>query len=192
MDLFKQFGTWLTPTLSMFQAISNTWGNPARLEEYVTKAVAEHTPATTIDAWRRTNYHTQPGSVVPHLNSYMEATRRLIRAGTPMLAGTDGPGIPGMIPGVAIHDEIAVLRSLGMTPYQALATATSNAGRFIATFVPGATPFGTVAVGARADFLIIAADPRQGLTTLRNPLFVVRLGRVYSARQLDSIRVVSH
>ena len=53
------------------------------------------------------------------------------QAGVPMLAGTDGPGIPGMIPGVAIHDDIAILRSLGMTPFEALATATSNAGRFI-------------------------------------------------------------
>ena len=189
VQLFKEFGTWLTPTLSTFQAINNTWGNPARLEQYVAEAVAAHAPPATIDKWRRTNYHTQTGSVAPHLSSYMEATRRLVRAGTPMLAGTDGPGIPGMIPGVAIHDEIGVMQSLGMTPFQALATATSNAGRFVSTLAPGATPFGTVSVGARADLLIVARNPLDDLATLRAPVSVVRLGRVYSAKQLDSIRV---
>jgi len=106
-----------------------------------------------------------------------------------MLAGTDGPNIPGMIPGVAIHDEIAMLRSLGMTPFEALATATSNAGRFIATFAPKATPFGTVTVGARGDLLVVTANPLNDLSVLRAPMAVVRRGRVYSARQLDSIRV---
>ena len=81
-----------------------------------------------------------------------------------------------------------MLRSLGMTPYEALATATSNAGRFIATFALRATPFGTVTVGARADLLVVAANPLQDLTTLRAPVSVVRLGRIYSAAQLDSIR----
>jgi hypothetical protein len=188
VQLFKEFGTWLTPTLATFQAIDNTWGNPNRLEQYVSEGVAAHAPDATIGAWRRTNYHTQTGSVAAHFASYKEATRRLIRAGVPMLAGTDGPGVPGMIPGVAIHDEIAMLRSLGMTPFEALATATSNVGRFIATFAPSATPFGTLTVGARADLLVVAANPLQDLTTLRAPLSVVRLGRVYSAAQLDSLR----
>ena len=80
-------------------------------------------------------------------------------------------------------------RSVGMTPFEALATATSNAGRFIATFAPKATPFGTVTVGARGDLLVVTANPLNDLSVLRAPMAVVRRGRVYSARQLDSIRV---
>jgi imidazolonepropionase-like amidohydrolase len=187
--LFQEFGVWLTPTLSTFQAITNTWANPARLEQYITEGIAEHIPDVTVNAWRRTNYHTQTGSVANRLASYTEITRRLHRAGVPMLAGTDGPGIPGMIPGVAIHDELVAMQAIGMTTYEALATATSNAGRFITTFVPGATPFGTVSVGARADLLVLPANPLEDLRRLRTPSAVVRLGRVYSASQLDSIRV---
>ena len=155
---------------------------------FYSEGIAAHVPDATIAAWRRTNYHTQPGSAAPHFASYKEATRKLIRAGVPMLAGTDGPGVPGMIPGFAIHDEIAMLLSLGMTPFEALATATSNAGRFIATFAPKAASFGTVTVGARADLLVVAANPLRDLTTLRSPSSVVRLGRLYSAVHLDSIR----
>ena len=187
--LFQEFGVWLTPTLSTFQAITNTWGNPARLEQYMADGIAAHIPASTVEGWRRNNYHTQTGSVVDRLASYTEVTRRLHGAGVPMLAGTDGPGIPVMIPGVAIHDELAVMQAIGMTAFEALATATANAGRFIVTYVPGATPFGTVTVGARADLLIVPANPLTDLRTLRAPNAVVRLGRVYSARQLDSVRV---
>jgi imidazolonepropionase-like amidohydrolase len=185
----QEYGVWLTPTLSTFQAITNTWGNATRLEQYIADGHAAHMPDATVEGWRRTNYHTQTGSVADRLASYTEAARRLHRAGTPMLAGTDGPGIPGMIPGVAIHDELRALQSIGMTPFEALATATANAGRFVTTYVAGATPFGTVTVGARADFLIVAANPLDDLEGLRTPVAVVRLGRVLSARQLDSLRV---
>lgn len=187
--LFKEFGVWLTPTLSTFQAITNTWGNPDRLEQYVAEGVAAGVSSGSIGAWRRNNYHTQAGTVTARLASYTGATRRLHAAGVPMLAGTDGPGITGMIPGVAIHDELRILQSIGMTPFEALATATSNAGRFITTYAPNAAPFGTVTPGARADLLIVTSNPLVDLSALRAPNAVVRLGRVYSSRQLDSIRV---
>jgi imidazolonepropionase-like amidohydrolase len=187
--LFTEYGVWLTPTLTTFEAITKTWASPAQLEQYVTDGNAAHVAPRTLESWRRTNYHTQSGSVQDRLTSYVEATRRLRDAGVPMLAGTDGPGIPGMIPGAALHDELRIMQTIGMTRFEALATATSNAGRFITTYVPKATPFGTVTVGSRADLLIVAANPLEDLATLRTPSFVVRMGRTYSARQLDSVRV---
>ena len=179
VDLFKEFGVWLTPTLSTFEAITATWGSPAQLDRYVQEGRAQHVSSATIEGWWRTNYHVQPGTVENHFRSYMDATRKLIRSGTPMLAGTDGPVIPGMVPGVSLLRELEILQSLGMTPYEALQTATSNAGRFIAQYRPGATPFGTVTVGARADLLIVASNPLANLDALRTPSAVVRLGRVY-------------
>jgi imidazolonepropionase-like amidohydrolase len=188
VQLFKEFGTWLTPTLSTFEAITNTWANPTRLEDYVQEGLVAHVPVGTAEAWRRTNYHTQRGSVAEHNASYIDATRKLYHAGVPMLAGTDGPGIPGMIPGLSLLRELEILQSIGMTSYEALETATSNPGRFIATYVPGATPFGAIAVGTRADLLIVSGNPLANLDALRNLTAVVRLGRVYSAAQLDSVR----
>ena len=186
--LFKEYDVWLTPTLSTFEAVTNAWGSPARLEQYVTEGRDAHVSQTSLDSWWRNNYHTQSGSVQDRLTTYTEATRRLHAAGVPMLAGTDGPTITGMIPGAALHRELSILQSIGMTRYEALATATSNAGRFIATYAPKATAFGTVTVGSRADLLIVATNPLADLATLRTPTSVVRLGRIYSATQLDSIR----
>ncbi len=186
--LFREYGVWLTPTLSTFQAITNTWGNPERLDRYIAEGQSAHVSPASLDSWRRNNYHTQTGNVADRLASYTEVTRRLHQAGVPMLAGTDAPGITGMIPGIAIHDELRMMQSIGMTRFEALATATANAGRFAAEFARGTLPFGTISVGARADLLIVATNPLEDLAALRAPTAVVRLGRVYSAAQLDSIR----
>ena len=186
--LFREYGVWLTATLSTFEAIRNTWGNPARLEQYTVEAQLAHLPAATTQRWRRNGFHRQAGTVDDRLNAYLEITRRLHQAGVPLLAGTDAPGVPGMIPGVAIHEELRVLQSIGLTPFEALATATANPGRFIARFVPGAVRFGTITKDARADMLIVATNPLANLAVLREPTAVVRLGRVYSAAERDSIR----
>jgi imidazolonepropionase-like amidohydrolase len=188
VDLFKEFGAWLTPTLSTFEAITATWGSPGQLDKFVQEGRAQHVSNATTEAWWRTGYHLQSGTVEHHFQSYMDATRKLIRGGTPMLAGTDGPVIPGMVPGLSLLRELQILQSLGMTPYDALQTATSNPGRFIAQYRPGAEPFGTVTVGSRADLLVVASNPLTNLDVLRTLDAVVRLGRVYSAAQLASLR----
>ncbi len=186
--LFSESGAWLTPTLSTFEAISNTWGNPDQLEAYIVAATQAQLPETTIRRWRASGYQRQSGSVADRNTAYVEITRRLHRAHVPMLAGTDGPGIPGMLPGIAIHEELRLLQSIGMSRYEALAAATSNAGRFIAQYAPGRAPFGTVSVGARADLLVTTTNPLQDLDTLREPELVVRLGRPFTIAQRDSIR----
>ena len=100
--LFRELGVWLTPTLSTFEARTTCWGNPSRLEQYIADAIAAHLPAETAEGWRRNRYHMQTGSVADRLSAYTEITRRLHQAGVPLLAGTDGPGIPGMIPVVRL------------------------------------------------------------------------------------------
>jgi len=47
-----------------------------------------------------------------------------------MMAGTDAP-IPGVLPGFAMHDELKLLVAAGLTPYQALRTATTNPAEFL-------------------------------------------------------------
>jgi imidazolonepropionase-like amidohydrolase len=45
-----------------------------------------------------------------------------------------------------------------------------------------------VTVGTRADLLILSSNPLTDLGALRSPANIVRLGRIYSTAQLDSIR----
>jgi len=96
----------------------------------------------------------------------------LFDAGAGLLIGTDS-GIGRTAPGSLVHDEIAEFVQAGMTPLQALRIATVEAARFLGE----EGEFGRVAVGQRADLLVVAADPLTQLDVLRRPLAVFARGQ---------------
>jgi imidazolonepropionase-like amidohydrolase len=90
-----------------------------------------------------------------------------IDAGIPVYAGSDAGG--GIRHGRLV-DEIAALRSAGLTGAQALAAASWAARDWLR--VPGLVP------GAPADLLVTRADPRLDPDTLRDPVLLLLRGRV--------------
>jgi len=97
--------------------------------------------------------------------------RALHDAGAPLLAGTDA-GIAITEPGSSLHDELDELVASGLTPYQALRASTVDA----ATFLGETDQFGTIAIGVRADLLLVDGDPRTNLDILRHPYAVIIRG----------------
>ena len=79
---------------------------------------------------------------------------RFVSAGVSIVAGTDAPATP-MIAGRSLHAEIAAYADAGMTPRQALASATSD----LADAMGRGERFGRIAVGLRADAVLLDADP---------------------------------
>jgi imidazolonepropionase-like amidohydrolase len=104
-----------------------------------------------------------------------------------MLAGTDTP-LPGIHPGRSLHEELALLVDAGLSPYDALATATVNAGRFVREHVATGARVGTVEPGMRADLLLVDGDPRGRLAVLRAPRGVMAAGRWWDGATLDAMR----
>ncbi len=102
---------------------------------------------------------------------YAEQTVAQLKAAhVPVLAGTDAPN-PGTSHGASIHRELELLVHSGLTPQEALASATS---------VP-ATAFhlndrGVIAPGKRADLLLVKGDPTQDITATRAIVSVWKLG----------------
>ena len=90
--------------------------------------------------------------------------------GVHMLLGTDLPN-PLMVPGFAVHEELAALVRAGLTPFDAIVTGTRDAGVFM-----GGDPFGTIAPGARADLIIVGANPLEDVGRLREPKAVLVRG----------------
>jgi imidazolonepropionase-like amidohydrolase len=109
----------------------------------------------------------------------LEQIRAFDAAGVPILLGTDTIGIPGVVPGFAIHGELRLLREAGLSPWRALAAGTRTAGNFLERHLHAPLPVGRVAAGARADLLLLDADPREDAETLRRPLAVMAGGRLY-------------
>jgi imidazolonepropionase-like amidohydrolase len=72
---------------------------------------------------------------------------------------------------------LSTLVSLGLTRFEALTTATANAGVFARQHLKRQTvPFGTITVGSRADILLLRNDPRRDLAALGEAIGIVVRG----------------
>ncbi|MCC2958083.1 CIA30 family protein [Massilia sp. IC2-477] len=88
-------------------------------------------------------------------------TAAMVKAGVPVLAGTDA-GNPGTQYGVSMHRELAALVEAGMTPSQALTAATSApAGAF------KLGQRGRIAKGYKADLLLVEGNPTADILATR-------------------------
>jgi len=70
------------------------------------------------------------------------------------LLGTDSPQVFS-VPGFSIHREMPIWVKAGFRPYEVLEAGTRN----VAEYFGAAAEFGTVAVGKRADLILLEANP---------------------------------
>lgn len=183
-------GAYVTPTLAMYEAILKQWGRPEQVRLYLQDRRARFMTPNVRGDWLNAQYATaarQANSDDPILAFLREFTKALHDKGVPLLTGTDSPAVPGMYPGYSIHDELRALVEAGLTPYDALSAATRVPGEFIAKTVPSAQRFGNVALGFRADLLLVEGDPVSSLDVLRNPLGVMKAGRWLTRAQLTGL-----
>jgi len=179
----------LMPTLAHFESVAEQWGSPADVEFALTDDAAAYLPSWLRAEWLESNpFLGMDAADRDRLRRMAGFQRVLVRemhaAGVPLLAGTDTP-IPALVPGFSLYGEIEALRDAGMSGYEALATATSNPGRFVREQVAAGVQFGTLERGSRADMLLLDADPRESIETLRHPQGVMVRGVWYERADLD-------
>lgn len=87
---------------------------------------------------------------------------RLQAAGVAIGAGSDVPAAPRMLPGAALHQELDALVQAGLTPAQALQSATHTAASIL-----GADELGRIEAGASADILVVDGDPLTNILHTR-------------------------
>ena len=184
----KRSGAYVTPTLSTYEAISHAWGKPQVVAAWLAEPQAEDLSPTVRLHWDRSFYVRQKAEdLAPELAFQRRLTLEFARAGVPLLAGTDSPEVPGMFPGSSLHTELKNLVASGLTPFQALATATRNPGDFIQSTHPGRQPFGTIAVGERADLLLLEGDPLRDIAAVDRPTGVLAGGRWFDRRATEGL-----
>src|SRR5690606_29658351 len=89
--------------------------------------------------------------------------------------GTDSGAMPQRLIGFAEHRELELMTEAGFTPEQALAVATRESARLL-----GLDDRGTLAVGRRADFIVLEANPLQDIRNTRGIVAVWQAGRQVS------------
>ncbi len=116
---------------------------------------------------------THAGSSIDYAHARSTVTA-LHRAGVLILAGTDAhqapapsantapPPFPDVLHGAALHDELGLLVEAGLTPVEALRSATVAPAKYF-----GFTDRGVIDAGRRADLLLIEGDPTQDIAATR-------------------------
>ena len=97
--------------------------------------------------------------------------RKAVNAGVKMAYGTD----LGVCPYGSSPKQFAFMVKFGMTPMQAIQSATSNA----ADLLGHANELGSIKPGKYADIVAVSGDPLQNISLLENVEFVMKDGKVY-------------
>ncbi len=101
----------------------------------------------------------------------LDQTARAIRAGVPILAGSDA-GNPVTFHGVSLIRELELLAQAGMPLGDVLKSATSRAADRL-----GQSALGRVSTGAVADLVVLDADPTEQVSAFRRVVSVYLGGR---------------
>jgi imidazolonepropionase-like amidohydrolase len=116
--------------------------------------------------------------------AYFKFQRPLTKAahdkGAKLLAGSDAM-MPGLVAGFSLHGELQEFVDIGLTPYQALRTATVNPAEYL-----GDTDKGTIALGKRSDLLLLDANPLQTVEAASKISGVLMRGRWLPAKEIDA------
>ena len=123
----------------------------------------------------------------PMYRRLQETMRRDLRemraAGIRILAGTD-IGVLNVEPGQSLHEELTLLvRDANLSPLDALRAATRDA----AVFLRRDQEIGTIAVGRRADLVLLDADPSVNLSYMSRINAVVLRGRLFDRLALTRL-----
>jgi hypothetical protein len=107
-----------------------------------------------------------------------ELLKRWVAAGGKIQAGTDT--ISGGVPGLSLHHEMELLVEAGLTPMQALQSATAWSAEMLGGLkgALGKPKIGAIAEGMFADLVILTADPLENIANTRKIERVIKGGRV--------------
>ena len=186
--LAAQLNVWNTPTL---QALTNVSLTRAETIERFKRPEMRFVSKTMMPEWMPDKAFRSRGFNDEQLSGFAFLLKvdylqvdALNKAGAGILAGSDSSlpvvddagaviaGVPFMLPGFGLLDELTLLHAAGLTNEEVLRCATRNA----AEFLHERGEFGSVTAGSRADLLLLKADPRVDLAALRTPVGVMLRG----------------
>ena len=178
--LLKQHGTWLVPTLG--------WTlNASTMDKVEANGMTSLLPKKLQADWEpeKARKIFSPRGIAFYsrkIRNDMRLLKVMYDLGVPVLAGSDSLD-PYVFPGDSLWKELAALHQAGLTPMQALQTATINAAKFMGK----EQDFGTVQTGRVADLVLLDSNPLADLS--QRPLIsgVMQGGKYYSRSELQKM-----
>lgn len=187
----KAAQSWQVPTILVWE---NLYSQAETGEQMVERSEMKY-----VSRQARQAYVTQKGNMVRQMSGqgitadlaarYLELRRRALKAladaDAPLLMGTDSPQL-FMVPGFALHREAAIIAAAGVSPYRIYESGARNVARYVAEVLGQDGRFGTVAVGNRADLVLLDANPLESVANLTRRAGVMVRGRWVSSQEIDA------
>lgn len=168
-------GMWYVPTFSLYDGIL-TWARKQReADPYALSGVnAEVIDSLAAAPFLAAAAEDEAGAL-GYLANASENLRRVAKAGVPLALGSDVNN-PFVYPGYSAHEELSSMVRAGLTPAQALRTATIGSAKFLRA----SDRLGRIAPGFEADLLLLARNPLENIENSRTLVSVVADGEVIS------------
>jgi imidazolonepropionase-like amidohydrolase len=183
--VFKKNRTWQVPTLTLLRSLAYV-DDPA----FTNDPRVKYMPPWARKSWTPAAAPFLYGPRTPEDLAFakkefqkdLELVGAMQKAGVGILAGTDASN-PFCMPGFSLYDELGLLVKAGLTPMQALQTATLSPARFNHQ----EKDLGTIEKGKIADLLLLDANPLDDISNTRKIDSVIYGGRLFSRSDLDKM-----
>ena len=164
--LMADRGVWMMPTLITTRRILEVFDDPAGLVSHPESVYYRHPMERGVWTFVLEKlYKPIPVAGQKSLRAAFDEFQPALTVafhskGGRLMAGSDTV-LPGLVPGFALHDELRELVGAGLTPYEALRTATSNPFEYLGE----SDEAGTVEIGKRSDLVLLDANPLEDITS---------------------------
>jgi len=182
---FVRNRTWHTPTLILLREDAF----PTAEARSATEDTLKYIPASIAQNWesaarKQDEFATQAEFALREklLARSMQVVKQMQVAGVPIMAGTDSAA-PYVVPGFALHEELGLMVRAGLTPMQALQSATKNPADFLGKL----DSQGTIEKGKGADFVLLDADPLDDIGNIEKIRAIFLRGKLLDRQMLDEM-----
>jgi len=132
-----------------------------------------------IQAQQQQNESTQPNTEFSEWSLFLVGLMK--EQGVPIGAGTDTP-IGFAIPGYSLHAELEMLVRAGLTPMEALSSATVEPAKYFSQ----EDQMGSIDVGKKADMVLLNKNPLTNIANTKSIAGVISKGRIFFKQDLHS------
>ena len=175
----KAANVWNVPT----QILLENWYGPDSAETMQKWPEMQYVRPADAAQWIATKRNNDGAVSAKDRARFIAVRRRVIKAlqdaGAGLLLGSDAPQVWN-VPGFSIHRELATYVASGLTPYQALATGTRNVAAYL-----NRPDGGTIRQGARADLVLLDANPLENIANTTRIAGVMIAGRWIPKTEID-------
>lgn len=176
----RERDVFLVPTLSVYAPmIGDRWTRPGAMDDsFLRSGVATQT-LESLENWESPMASMPDDMRAVMWSEVLASIAAAHDAGVPIALGTDTNN-PFVFPGYSVHVELELLVEAGLTPMEALVTATRRPAEMLGKD----DTFGTLEPGKRADLLILTADPLSVIRNTRTIETVILGGEVIDRSSL--------